>query len=219
MFLPLFSLCWLMFFCSLLPPCIDFQNNRNANEKEAPFSWTFDPSLHWINTLQTVCNGTNGRHATLQRLNLPLCTHVSPSRDPRPPPQTHLQTPTLKRNFFWKFFLSYKKEHASSSEFFFEIFLPNFFWKNSFPLIREEGGIYYQSKKILWWWSATTLFLLQCNTESEEKSSFQPLPLIVFEAHVLFHKTGERYALFEAHLFLYLTFFLLWSGYDIFPFI
>lgn len=55
--------------------------------------------------------------------------------------------------------------------------------------------------------------------ESEEKSSFQPLPLIVFEAHVLFHKTGERYALFEAHLFLYLTFFLLWSGYDIFPFI
>ena len=43
--------------------------------------------------------------------------------------------------------------------------------------------------------------------ESEEKSSFQPLPLIVFEAHVLFHKTGERYALFEAHPFS-LSYFL-----------
>ena len=43
--------------------------------------------------------------------------------------------------------------------------------------------------------------------ESEEKSSFQPLPLIVFEAHVLFHKTGERYALFKAHPFS-LSYFL-----------
>ena len=43
--------------------------------------------------------------------------------------------------------------------------------------------------------------------ESEEKSSFQLLPLIVFEAHVLFHKTGERYALFEAHPFS-LSYFL-----------
>ena len=42
---------------------------------------------------------------------------------------------------------------------------------------------------------------------SEEKSSFQLLPLIVFEAHVLFHKTGERYALFEAHPFS-LSYFL-----------
>ena len=48
--------------------------------------------------------------------------------------------------------------------------------------------------------------------ESEEKSSFQLLPLIVFETHVLFHKTGERYALFEAHPFSlsYFLFVLEW---------
>ena len=102
----------------------------------------------------------------------------------------------LYRIFFEKIFSSYKKEHTPSNE---------IFQKKILPLQKERHIL--SIKKIFWWCSVTTLFLLQCNTESEEKSSFQPLPLIVFEAHVLFHKTGERYALFEAHPFS-LSYFL-----------
>ena len=88
----------------LTTPCIDFQNNRNANEKEAPFSWTFRSLLLLKESLQTVCNGTNGRHATLQRLNIPPCTPVSPSRDPRPPLHTPSPNTHPPPNFFSKFF-------------------------------------------------------------------------------------------------------------------
>ena len=109
----------------LTTPCIDFQNNRNANEKEAPFSWTFRSLLLLKESLQTVCNGTNGRHATLQRLNIPPCTPVSPSRDPRPPLHTPSPNTHPLPNFFFKIFFSenfssYKKEHTPSNEIFFE---------------------------------------------------------------------------------------------------
>lgn len=132
MFLPLFSLCWLMLFCSLLHPCIDFQNNRNGDEKSEPFFNPFPPSIHWINTLQTVCNGTNGRHATLQRSNLPSCTPVSPSSRPPspstdPPPNTHHPPNFFSKFFSQKIFHLIKWSIHPLPKFFFEIFLPNFF--------------------------------------------------------------------------------------------
>lgn len=120
MLLPLFSLCWLMLFCSLLHPCIDFQNNRNGDEKSEPFFNPFPPSIHWINTLQTVCNGTNGRHATLQRSNLHPIPLFSPSRDPRspstdPPLNTHHPPKFFFKIFFSENFPSCKIEEYTLS--------------------------------------------------------------------------------------------------------
>ena len=87
----------------LTPSLYKLPKQQERRRKNTPFFVPFRSFHSWINTLQTVCNGTNGRLATLQRLNLPPCTLVSPSRDPRPPPQTHLQTPTILQIFFSKF--------------------------------------------------------------------------------------------------------------------
>ena len=161
MFLPLFSPYWMMFPLFLTTFPVLLQNNRNANEKEAPFSWTFRSFQSWINTLQTVCNGTNGRYATLQRSNLPPCAPVLPSRDPRPPPQTHLQTPTLKRIFFEKFFCHIKRNIHHPPKFFSKFFSQKIFhlikW-NIHPLLKfflknfslyKKRGIYHQSEIFL----------------------------------------------------------------------
>ena len=140
--------------------------------------------------------------------------HFNPSANIRNPLHISKHPPSSK--FFSKFFFSenfssYKMEHTPSNEI--------FFWKIS-PFTRRE--VYtinqknfsddIQSLRFFFYKAGWTI-------ESEEKSSFQPLPLIVFEAHVLFHKTGERYALFKAHPFSLSYFLFVWSGYDIFPFI
>lgn len=102
---------------------------QERDEKSEPFFNPFRSLLLLKESLQTVCNGTNGRHATLQRLKpypIPLFYHPE---YPRPPLRTRLQTPTLFRNFFLKFFY-------------------RIFFQKKFFSLSKKRGIYYQSKKI-----------------------------------------------------------------------
>ena len=133
-FYPCFPLIGWCSLCSSYPPCIDFQNNRNANEKAAPFSWTFRSFQSLEKFLQTVCNETNGRLETLQRLNLTLYPCFYHPETPVPLHRPTSKHPPSNEIFFWKFF-------------FWNLYRI-FFEKNLFPL-QEERHILSTKKNSL----------------------------------------------------------------------
>ena len=134
MFLPLFSLCWMMLFCSLPPSLYRLPKQQERRRKKHTFfSYRSNPFYCWNNPFKPFATEQTD---VSQRCNgwtfhpVPLFHHPE---TPVPLYTPHLQTPTLFRNFFFENFLLK--------------FLPNFFWKKFFSLYKKRG-IYHQSKKI-----------------------------------------------------------------------
>ena len=127
----------------LTPSLYKLPKQQERRRKNTPFFVPFRSFHSWINTLQTVCNGTNGRHATLQRSDLHPIPLFSPSSRPPspstdPPPNTHHQTKFFSNFFSQKIFHLIKWNIHP---------LLKFFLKN-FSLYKKRG-IYHQSEIFL----------------------------------------------------------------------